>query len=219
MGTPGVMETPAHVRLHVGDLPDGFDPGDSVAIDTETMGLRQGRDRLCLVQVSRGDGTADLVRIARVPAPAPNLVRLIEDPSVVKLFHFARFDVAVLDRTFGVLARPVYCTMIASRFARTFGARHSLRDLCSDLLSLKISKQEQCTDWGAAELTPAQIEYAAADVLHLHRIRVALDAMLEREGRGEWAARCFEFLPWRARIDVAGWDRIDLFAHSSAADE
>ena len=201
--------------LHDGDLPDGYDPGDCVAIDCETMGLRHGRDRLCLAQVSRGDGAADLVRVPKGRSPAPNLARILADPEVQKLFHFGRFDIAALYLRYGVLARPVYCTRIASYFARTFSNRHSLRHLCSELLGIEIEKEEQTSDWGAEELTDRQLRYAANDVLHLHAIRAELEAALAREGRTEYVRRCCEFLPWRAQMDVAGWDRIDLFAHGS----
>lgn len=205
------------IRLHEGDLPADFDPGTSVAIDTETLGLRLNRDRLCLVQVSRGDGDAELVRIAATPEPAPNLLRILADPEITKIFHFARFDLAALCRTFGVMAAPVYCTKVAAVLARTYAERHSLRDLCAEYLDIKLSKQEQRTDWGGS-LTEAQMTYAALDVLNLHELRTALDAVLVREGRDQYAARCFAFLPWRAELDLAGWDRIDIFAHNATAD-
>ncbi len=200
--------------LHRGDLPDGLDLGPVVAIDTETMGLRPARDRLCLVQLSGGDGDTHLVQILPGQARAPNLAAMLADPATLKLFHFGRFDIAVLLNRFGVLTRPVYCTKIASRLVRTYTDRHGLRDLARELLDVDISKQQQSSDWGAAELTPAQLEYAASDVLYLHRMRDALDARLAREGRRELAQACFDFLPERARLDLAGWDEIDIFAHS-----
>ena len=207
------------VRLHDGDLPAGYDPGKSIAIDTETLGLRRGRDRLCLVQFSTGDGNADLVRVAPGQTEAPHISAILSNPDVLKIFHFARFDVAVLYEAFNVVTAPIYCTKIASVFARTFTSSHSLRDLCRDLLGVKINKQEQCSDWGAADLTDAQLEYAASDVLHLHKLREILDTALAREGRREYAARCFEFVPWRAQIDLAGWDNVDLFAYNAGARE
>ncbi len=204
------------VLLHEGDLPDGFDPGASVALDCEAMGLRHARDRLCLVQLSAGDGVAHLVRVANPPAAAPRLRRVLADERILKLFHFGRFDIAALYRSYGVLASPVYCTRIASLFARTFTNKHSLKVLCDELLGIELEKEEQSSDWGNPELTEAQLNYAAGDVLHLHRLRVALDAILEREGRRELVERCFEFLPWRARIDVEGWADMDLFAHGAS---
>ena len=201
--------------LHEDDLPDSFDPGQAVAIDCETLGLRHGRDRLCLVQVSAGDGAAHLVRVANPVAAAPRLQGMLVDERVLKIFHFGRFDIASLYRSYGVLARPVYCTRIASLFARTFTNRHSLKQLCSDLLDVSLDKEEQTSDWGRPYLTDAQLQYAAADVVHLHRIRECLDAMLQREGRVEFAQRCFEFLPWRARIDVEGWGDMDIFSHGA----
>ena len=200
--------------LYRGDLPDGLDFGPVVAIDSETMGLNPGRDRLCLVQLSGGDGDAHLVQVLPGGAPAPNLERLLADSDTLKLFHFGRFDIAVLLHRFGVLTRPVYCTKIASRLVRTYTDRHGLKDLVRELLDIDISKQQQSSDWGAAELTAAQIDYAASDVLHLHRLRAALDARLVREGRSDLARACFDFLPERARLDLAGWDEIDIFAHS-----
>ena len=202
-------------NLHEDDLPDGFDPGQAVAVDCETMGLRHSRDRLCLVQVSTGDGSAHLVRIASPVAAAPTLQGMLADERVLKIFHFGRFDIASLYRSYGVLARPVYCTRIASLFARTFTNRHSLKQLCGDLLDISLEKEEQTSDWGRPHLTEAQLQYAAADVVHLHRIRECLDAMLLREGRAEFAQRCFEFLPWRARIDVEGWGDMDIFSHGA----
>ena len=200
--------------LHRGDLPDGLDLGPVVAIDTETMGLLPARDRLCLVQLSGGDGDTHLVQILPGQERAPNLERMLGDPETLKLFHFGRFDIAVLLNRFGVLARPVYCTKIASRLVRTYTDRHGLRDLVREILDIDISKQQQSSDWGAADLTPAQLEYAASDVLYLHRLRDALDARLAREGRSDLARACFGFLPERARLDLAGWDEVDIFAHS-----
>jgi ribonuclease D len=200
--------------LYRGDLPDGLDLGPVVAIDTETMGLNPARDRLCLVQLSGGDGDAHLVQIGQEQEHAPNLERLLADPAVLKLFHYGRFDIAVLLNRFGVLTRPVYCTKIASRLVRTYTDRHGLKDLVREMLEADISKQQQSSDWGAAELSPAQLDYAASDVLHLHRLRDALDARLAREGRRDLAAACFGFLPERARLDLAGWDEVDIFAHS-----
>lgn len=201
-------------HLHKGDLPDGLDLGPVVAIDTETMGLRPARDRLCLVQLSGGDGNAHLVQIAKGQVAAPNLTRMLGDPAVLKLFHFGRFDIAVLLNRFGVLTAPVYCTKIASKLVRTYTDRHGLKDLLREMLEVDISKQQQSSDWGAAELSAAQIEYAASDVLYLHRLRQALDARLAREGRVELAAACFGFLPQRAALDLAGWDEVDIFAHA-----
>jgi ribonuclease D len=200
--------------LYRGDLPDGLDLGPVVAIDTETMGLNPARDRLCLVQLSGGDGDAHLVQIGQEQEHAPNLERLLADPAVLKLFHYGRFDIAVLLNRFGVLTRPVYCTKIASRLVRTYTDRHGLKDLVREMLEADISKQQQSSDWGAAELTPAQLDYAASDVLHLHGLRDALDARLAREGRRDLADACFGFLPERARLDLAGWDEVDIFAHS-----
>ncbi len=201
------------IDLHEGDLPAGLRLGSDVAVDTETLGLKPDRDRLCLVQLSPGDGSAHLVRFRRGAYAAPNLVRLLADPAVTKIFHFARFDIAVLERYLGVRCRPIYCTKIASRVARTFTDRHSLRDLARDLLGIDISKEQQSSDWGAAQLSEAQCAYAAADVLHLHRIRDALDATLEREGRAHLVRPCFDFLPARAALDLAGWVDVDIFAH------
>lgn len=206
------------IRLHQGDLPEGADFGAAVAIDTETLGLNPHRDRLCLVQLSRGDGTADLVQIAAGQTRAPRLERLLADPACTKLFHFARFDMAVLARTFGVMTGPVYCTKIVSKLTRTYTDRHGLKDLVREMLGVEISKQQQSSDWGAGSLSEAQLAYAASDVLHLHALRDKLDAMLAREGRTELAARCFDFLPTRAALDLAGWagdgeGERDLFAH------
>ncbi|EPX87658.1 Ribonuclease D [Rubellimicrobium thermophilum DSM 16684] len=199
--------------LHKGDLPDGLDLGPIVALDCETMGLVPGRDRLCLVQMSAGDGDCHLVQVAPGQREAPNLCRMLADPGVLKLFHFGRFDIAMLDHAFGVLASPVYCTKIASKLTRTFTDRHGLKDLLRDLLGIDISKQQQQSDWGAAELSAAQLDYAASDVLHLHRLKEALDALLAREGRTALAQACFDFLPHRARLDLAGWPEQDIFAH------
>jgi len=201
------------IRLHKGDLPDGADLGPVVAIDTETLGLNPHRDRLCLVQLSRGDGSADLVQIARGQTRAPNLERLLADPKVLKLFHFARFDLGVLAQTFGVFAAPVYCTKIASKLARTYTDRHGLKDVVRELLGVDVSKQQQSSDWGAPTLTEAQQAYAASDVLYLHQLKDRLDAMLVREGRAELAAACFDFLPARAKLDLSGWPETDIFAH------
>ncbi len=201
------------IRLHKGDLPDGLDLGPVVAIDTETLGLNPQRDRLCLVQLSGGDGNAELVQIARGQKRAPNLERLLVNPKVLKLLHFARFDLAILAQTFGAMPGPVYCTKIASKLTRTYTDRHGLKDLVRELLSVEISKQQQSSDWGADVLSDAQQAYAASDVLYLHQLKARLDAMLAREGRAELAAACFEFLPTRARLDLAGWPETDIFAH------
>lgn len=201
------------IRLHKGDLPDDRRYGDAVAVDTETLGLNPHRDRLCLVQLSGGDGNVDLVQIAPGQSAAPNLVKLLADPSVTKLFHFARFDVAVLYGTFGVMAEPLYCTKIASRLARTYADRHGLKDLVKELLDIDLSKQQQSSDWGSEALSEAQQGYAAADVLHLHALREKLDRQLAREGRSDFAAACFRFVPVRARLDLAGWQDEDIFAH------
>jgi ribonuclease D len=200
-------------RLHANDLPDGWDPGPAVAVDTETLGLNPHRDRLCLVQISRGDGTADLVKIAAGATRAPNLERVLADPSVTKIFHFARFDVATLYKAFGVMPGPVYCTKIASRLVRTYTDRHGLKDLVRELLGVDLSKQQQSSDWGADELSDAQLAYAASDVLYLHALRTKLDALLAREGRTHLAQACFDFLPARAELDLAGWPETDIFAH------
>jgi ribonuclease D len=200
-------------QLHHGDLPEGLTFGSSVAIDTEAMGLNPHRDRLCLVQLSGGDGNAHLVQFAPDDYEAPRLKRLLADPAVLKLFHFARFDIAMLYQYLGVMTYPIYCTKIASRLARTFTDRHGLRDLCKDLLGVDLSKQQQSSDWGAASLTEEQLRYAASDVLHLHALRARLDAMLAREGRTELVRSCFDFLPARALLDLAGWAEQDIFAH------
>jgi ribonuclease D len=203
------------IRLHRGDLPDLTAYKGAVAIDTETMGLDPNRDRLCVVQLSPGDGSADVVQIAVGQTRAPNLERLLADPSVVKIFHFARFDLGVLFKTLGVMPMPVYCTKIASRLTRTYTDKHGLKDLTRELLGVDLSKQQQSSDWGADSLTDAQVAYAASDVLHLHALRERLDTMLAREGRTELAAACFGFLPDRVRLDLAGWAREDIFSHSS----
>ncbi len=203
----------ATIELYKGDLPPGLDLGDCVAVDTETMGLNPYRDRLCLVQLSAGDGACHMVQFAPGEYDAPNLERLLSDPTVTKIFHFARFDLAVTRHYLDVTCQPVYCTKIASKLARTSSERHALKDLCQELLGVEVSKQQQTSDWGAAELTPEQLAYAASDVLHLHRLRAALDALLVREGRGELAARCFAFLPVRAELDLLGWAEPDIFVH------
>jgi ribonuclease D len=200
-------------RLYHRDLPDGIEFGTLVAIDTEAMGLNPHRDRLCLVQLSAGDGTAHLVQFAPGDYEAARLRRLLADPAVTKLFHFARYDLAMLYRYLGVMAGPLYCTKIASRLARTFTDRHGLRDLCKDLLGIDVSKQQQSSDWGSEILTAEQLRYAASDVLHLHALRARLDAMLVREGRTALARACFEFLPHRVLLDLEGWAEQDIFAH------
>jgi ribonuclease D len=201
------------IRLHRGDLPPGITWGGSVAIDTETMGLHPARDRLCLAQLSAGDGVAHLVQFAPGQYEAPNLSALLADQHVLKLFHFGRFDIAVLRQYLGVLATPVYCTKIASKLARTFTDRHGLKDLCRDLLGVELSKQQQTSDWGAATLTEEQLRYAASDVEHLHALRRRLDEMLARERRSELAAACFAFLPIRAQLDLAGFAEPEIFEH------
>ena len=201
------------IRLHKGDLPDSIRYTGAVAIDTETLGLNPHRDRLCLVQLSSGDGSADLVQIAPGQREAPNLTKLLADPGVTKLFHFARFDIGVLFHAFGVMTAPLYCTKIASRLTRTYTDRHGLKDLVKDLLDVEISKQQQSSDWGAATLSEAQLAYAASDVLHLHALREKLDERLAREGRRELAEACFRFLSTRSRLDLAGWSEEDIFSH------
>ncbi|MEM0946965.1 MAG: ribonuclease H-like domain-containing protein [Pseudomonadota bacterium] len=200
-----------HLYMH--DLPNGLDLGPVVAIDCETMGLNPHRDRLCVVQLSGGDGNAHLVQIAAGQTEAPNLARLVTDPDVLKLFHFGRFDIAAIYNAFGALAAPVYCTKIASKLVRTYTDRHGLKNLLDELLGIDISKQQQSSDWGAADLTDAQIAYAASDVLYLHALRQKLNERLEREGRAEFAQSCFNFLPTRAKLDLAGWPETDIFAH------
>ncbi|MEI9987830.1 MAG: ribonuclease D [Aliidongia sp.] len=201
------------ITLHRGDLPAGLDFGSSVAIDSETMGLNPHRDRLCVVQLSSGDGTAHLVQFPQGQYDAPNLKALLTDPAVTKLFHFGRFDIAVFKHYLGVLTGPVYCTKIASKLVRTFTDRHGLKDLCKELLNVELSKQQQSSDWGADELTEEQLKYAASDVLYLHQLRAKLDVMLAREGRTATAQACFEFLPTRAVLDLEGWPELDIFAH------
>ncbi|UWR76344.1 ribonuclease D [Phaeobacter inhibens] len=201
-------------HLYQNDLPDGLDLGPVVAIDCETMGLNPHRDRLCVVQLSGGDGNAHMVQIAKGQSEAPNLCAMLEDPNVLKLFHFGRFDIAAIYHAFGALAAPVYCTKIASRLVRTYTDRHGLRNLTQELIGVDISKQQQMSDWGAAQLSDAQLDYAASDVLHLHRLRAALDKRLDREDRSEMAQACFDFLPMRAKLDLAGWSDTDIFAHS-----
>ncbi len=201
------------IRLHRGDLPSLNAYKGAVAIDTETMGLDPRRDRLCVVQLSPGDGSADVVQIAAGQKSAPNLQALLADRSITKLFHFGRFDIAVLAHAFGTWAAPVYCTKIASKLARTYTDRHGLKDLVRELLNVDLSKQQQSSDWGAPQLSEAQLAYAASDVLHLHALRRRLDQMLEREGRLSLAKACFEFLPMRARLDLMGWAEQDIFSH------
>ena len=202
------------IHFHEGDLPDGLDLGPEVAVDSETMGLRFRRDPLCVVQLSAGDGDAHVVRMARPGYDCPNLKRLLTDAAVLKLFHFGRFDIAMFQLHLGVETRPVYCTKIASKLARTYTDRHGLKDVVRELVGVDLSKAQQSSDWGAAELSPAQLEYAASDVLYLHAARARLDEMLAREGRFELAYRCFDFLPSRSALDLAGWDEMDVFAHS-----
>ncbi|APX17677.1 ribonuclease D [Phaeobacter inhibens] len=201
-------------HLYQNDLPDGLDLGPVVAIDCETMGLNPHRDRLCVVQLSGGDGNAHMVQIAKGQSEAPNLCAVLEAPNVLKLFHFGRFDIAAMYHAFGALAAPVYCTKIASRLVRTYTDRHGLRNLTQELIGVDISKQQQMSDWGATQLSDAQLDYAASDVLHLHRLRAALDKRLDREDRSEMAQACFDFLPMRAKLDLAGWSDTDIFAHS-----
>lgn len=202
------------VRLHRGDLPDLTRYTGAVAIDTETMGLNPHRDRLCVVQLSPGDGSADVVQIPKGHTDAPNLKALLANPAITKIFHFARFDVAVLYQTFGVMTGPIYCTKIASRLVRTYTDRHGLKDLVREVLNVDLSKQQQSSDWGSDSLTEPQLAYAASDVLHLHGLRERLDAMLIREGRTQLAKACFDFLPTRALLDLQGWAEEDIFAHS-----
>lgn len=201
------------IELHEGDLPDAVRFGAAVAVDTETMGLNPHRDRLCLVQLSGGGGDCHIVRLQKGQYEAKNLKALLADPAVTKIFHYARFDVAALKRFLGVVPTPLYCTKIASRLARTFTDRHGLKDLCKDLLGIDLSKEQQTSDWGASQLSQAQLKYAANDVLHLHALRAKLDELLVREGRRELAEACFRFLPTRAELDLAGWPEEDIFAH------
>ncbi|WP_373354909.1 ribonuclease D [Pseudoroseicyclus sp. CXY001] len=200
-------------HLYQGDLPDGLDLGPVVAIDCETMGLNPHRDRLCLIQMSGGDGECHLIQVAPGQTSAPNLVKLLQDPQVLKLFHFGRFDIAALQHAFGARTAPVYCTKIASKLVRTFTDRHGLKVLLQEMLGIDISKHQQQSDWGAPELTPAQLDYAASDVLYLHRLKEVLDGLLAREGRTALAKAAFDFLPARAELDLAGWPEIDIFAH------
>ena len=201
------------IELHHDDLPDGLNLGSVVAIDTETMGLNPQRDRLCVAQLSAGDGNAHLVKFSNGGFAAPNLCALLSNPDVLKLFHFGRFDIAVMEKFLGVSAAPVYCTKIASKLVRTYTDRHGLRDLCQELLGVDLSKEQQSSDWGAKTLTEQQMVYAASDVLHLHALMAKLDAMLARENRTEMARACFDFLPQRAELDLAGWQEIDIFSH------
>ncbi|MBI1262123.1 MAG: ribonuclease D [Rhizobiales bacterium] len=201
------------VTLHRGDLPDGLTFGNSVAVDSETMGLNPQRDPLCVVQLSAGDGTAHIVQLDRGTYRAPNLRALMGNPDVLKIFHFARFDVAMIQRYLGVVTSPIYCTKIASKLVRTYTDRHGLKDLTREILNIDMSKQQQSSDWGAADLTEAQLAYAASDVLYLHQLKDALDGMLQREGRTELANACFAFLPVRAALDLSGWPDVDIFAH------
>lgn len=202
------------IRVHEGDLPDLSAYRESVAVDTEAMGLNPHRDRLCVVQLSPGDGNADVVRIAHGQERAPNLERLLADPASLKIFHYARFDLALLRQALGIAVAPVWCTKIASRLVRTYTDRHGLKDLTRELAGVEVSKQQQSSDWGADKLSEAQIEYAASDVLHLHALKDALEARLRREERLELAQACFDFLPVRARLDLLGWPDEDIFAHS-----
>jgi ribonuclease D len=201
-------------RFHRGDLPADYQPGPSIAIDTETLGLNPHRDRLCVVQISTGDGNADVVQIVKDGPRPENLVRVLADDGVLKIFHFARFDLAVLFHGLGIMPRPVYCTKIASRLTRTYTDRHGLKDLVRELLGIELSKQQQSSDWGAETLTQAQLDYAASDVLHLHALKDKLDRSLERENRLGIAHQCFDFLPTRAQLDLLGWADTDIFAHS-----
>jgi ribonuclease D len=201
------------IHLHKGDLPDGLDLGKLVAIDTETLGLNPFRDRLCLAQLSAGDGVCHAVQFAAGHYAAPNLKRMLADPSVTKLFHFARFDVAMFRQYLGVVCAPIYCTKIASKLVRTYTDRHGLKDLVRELLNVELSKEQQSSDWGAPDLTEKQLAYAASDVAHLHALKATLDGMLAREGRTHLAKACFDFLPARAELDLAGWEEIDIFAH------
>jgi ribonuclease D len=212
--TSAEVPPPMTIRLHRGDLPDLSRYTTSVAIDTETMGLNPHRDRLCVVQLSSGDGSADVVQIPQGHADAPNLKKLLGDAKVTKIFHFARFDIAALYNAFGVMPQPVYCTKIASRLCRTYTDRHGLKDLVREVLNIDLSKQQQSSDWGSQSLSDAQLAYAASDVLHLHGLREKLDAMLAREDRVALAQACFQFLPTRARLDLSGWQNEDIFAHS-----
>ncbi len=204
----------ATVRLHKGDLPAGYDPGASIAIDTETLGLNPHRDRLCVVQLSRGDGSAEIVQIGRDGPPPAVLAGLLANPAVLKIFHFGRFDLTVLRHRLGIMPAPVYCTKIASKLVRTYTDRHGLKDLARELIGIDLSKAQQSSDWAADDLSQAQLDYAASDVLHLHALKERLDRMLAREGRTEMAQSCFDFLPTRALLDLEGWPEVDIFAHS-----
>lgn len=208
------MSAAPTIRFHRGDLPASFEPGSAIAVDTETLGLNPLRDRLCVVQISKGDNSADVVQI--VPGgPVPEVLKgVLADPGVQKIFHFARFDLAVLFHALGVMPGPVYCTKIASKLVRTYTDRHGLKDLVRELLGVELSKQQQSSDWGADTLSEAQLAYAASDVLHLHALHQKLEAMLAREGRGHLAKACFDFLPYRAELDLAGWEETDIFAHT-----
>jgi ribonuclease D len=201
------------IKLYQGDLPDGLKLGPIVAIDTETLGLNPFRDRLCLAQLSSGDGVCHAVQFAAGEYAAPNLKKMLADPGTTKLFHFARFDIAMFRRWLGVDCKPIYCTKIASKLVRTYTDRHGLKDLVREILGVDISKEQQSSDWGAADLTEKQLAYAAGDVAYLHQLKTALDKMLEREGRTHLAKACFDFLPSRAELDLAGWDEVDIFAH------
>ena len=212
-GNPGECETAMPIHVHKRDLPEGLEFQESVAIDTETLGLNPHRDRLCVVQLSSGDGSAHVVQIALGQTAAPNLARLLANPGITKIFHFGRFDLAMMAKAFNVMAAQVYCTKISSKLARTYTDRHGLKDLTRELLGIDMSKQQQSSDWGADTLSDAQLAYAASDVLHLHALRRALDIMLIREGRMDVARACFEFLPVRARLDLMGWPENDIFAH------
>ena len=207
------VQTLKSIELHRGDLPAGLDLGSSIAIDTETMGLDPNRDRLCLVQLSCGDGVCHIVQFAQDSYEAPNLSKLITDPTRTKIFHFARFDIAMMKRHMGVMCQPVFCTKVASRLTRTYTDRHGLKDICKELLGVDVNKQQQSSDWGASELSQDQLHYAATDVLYLHSLRDRLAEMLAREGRTELADACFRFLPARAELDLAGWAAEDIFSH------
>jgi len=212
-GAAAARKTDLKIRLHKGDLPDGLDLGASVAVDTETLGLNPNRDRLCLVQLSAGDGTAHIVQFGKGAYAAPNLVRLMQNTATLKLFHFARFDLATIRRYLGVMPRPCYCTRTASKLVRTYTDKHGLKDLVKELLNVDLSKEQQSSDWGAADLSEKQLAYAANDVAYLHQLKSALDTMLAREGRTALAQACFDFLPTRAELDLAGWADVDIFAH------
>ena len=209
-----IFSSPTEVHVHRGDIPAGVDFGDSVAVDTETQGLNLQRDRLCVVQLSAGDGVCHLVQMPADDFSAPNLKALMTDPAVTKIFHFARFDVAIMKRWLGVTISPVFCTKIASKLVRTYTDRHGLKDVTRELIGIELSKAQQSSDWASQELSEAQQAYAASDVLNLHAIRDQLQIMLEREGRAELAQACFDFLPTRADLDLAGWSESDIFAHS-----